>query len=848
MLNFKNYRRIYSVFFLILACLSLSSCNEQGCIEADDFGYPTINVPANINTPGSTTYIVSDNNFPQVTTWLNTGLILDGNPLTLVVDGHSQVNAVYYYPTDNPNISPCIFKNDDITMLYPANPIQAWILNPPCHFKSGLSLYGMVTNPDSKIDFSSQNAKLSDVKYPSKTSAGAINFHINNTKNDLFTRQSNPSDPGNFLTDNVVPAGSYNQNVGKSGGNLYFKILNNHYTSVMSEGPGRTGSYNVLVKSGASYPSTGIFTKIIDVIQDKVSMAYKKVFEGIIGNPSFQNGVKIAAIIYLAGTALGFTVGLIQITAYEFMIRSIRLGIVFALINTTYSWSFFSNYLFDAIIHGPDELISIITGSQDTSQLIDNMLRQLFNHKTFGKISALISVTGFIATIISLLFVLLLILFMIFIFFAIIKLAIAYILSLLAIALLIGVAPFFIAFYLFEYTRSLFDSWLGALLAFTLQPVLCISFLYFCVQFVMKKFTDIVGYRVCYTSRDFWGGPIKITKYHPQISPLEEAKQVIAVPGNWINENGFVCQPYQCSDLRYVDLPYFDLSQPTYVERIKQIFGGVEHYQTCLFDLVIFGFFAYVIKEISTNVIDKIAYEISSAFGGAQQSASTLSDRASMIFANNPANVAASYAGAKAKEKISKGMSAASASLTNLRKRTTKRIRRALIGDKGGRNTLDVKSEKTERPKTSEFMGPPDKQASSNIPVKSDKLRYDSTKEPSSTTSTSNTNNTSGTSKFSPPLPVPRDTTNASQGDTSPPPVPRDTANASQGDTSPPPVPAKGESAKKMSGDSGLSQPDKTPSPVENKPAQTAHKSSEVSRTSLNTPSTDSDKGGKPGD
>lgn len=71
----------------------------------------------------------------------------------------------------------------------------------------------------------------------------------------------------------------------------------------------------------------------------------------------------------------------------------------------------------------------------------------------------------------------------------------------LAIAVLLGVAPFFILLYLFESTRNVFEGWLRQLITFALIPV----FLYGLLALVIEIIETMSDQMVTATSNEAWG-------------------------------------------------------------------------------------------------------------------------------------------------------------------------------------------------------------------------------------------------------------------------------------------------------------------------------------------------------
>ena len=74
--------------------------------------------------------------------------------------------------------------------------------------------------------------------------------------------------------------------------------------------------------------------------------------------------------------------------------------------------------------------------------------------------------------------------------------AIAYV----ARSLILGVAPIFFVFLLFERTKNLFTAWINALVNLSLRPILLFTFLSFFLVMIQSAATDMLGSELCWAN------------------------------------------------------------------------------------------------------------------------------------------------------------------------------------------------------------------------------------------------------------------------------------------------------------------------------------------------------------
>ncbi len=230
------------------------------------------------------------------------------------------------------------------------------------------------------------------------------------------------------------------------------------------------------------------------------------IFNNTLINSDLISAIRALLVLYIAYTGLSFIAGIAHITQRDAVIRFVKIGVVLALIAPN-SWGFFYTYLFSLFTDGSLELIAKVSSATNSSteqiaqieqdpslifSVFDKPFTILFSKEVWIKICAMLlsSFLGFFLAI--------------FIIFAVItyafcigKAIIMYLISMMGVAILLLIAPLFISFILFEYTRQFFDAWLKQLLSFALQPVFIFGIIAMLNNLMLIALYTTLGYTAC---------------------------------------------------------------------------------------------------------------------------------------------------------------------------------------------------------------------------------------------------------------------------------------------------------------------------------------------------------------
>lgn len=209
-------------------------------------------------------------------------------------------------------------------------------------------------------------------------------------------------------------------------------------------------------------------------------------FTHFVTDTTFMTMIRSLLVFYIAYTGLSYALGIAQITQKDGLKRIFAISMVLILLSPN-SWTFFGTYLFRLFVDGGVELMANMVNYKDYNisstrqaevfqtpdkvfEIFDAPIRIIFSQTTWFKLLALA-----VSTLLGWAFVLAVLIAGILYTIAIIQAMLIYTVSLIIMGFLLLLAPIFISFVLFEYTRKLFMAWLEQLITVTLQPVFMIA-------------------------------------------------------------------------------------------------------------------------------------------------------------------------------------------------------------------------------------------------------------------------------------------------------------------------------------------------------------------------------------
>lgn len=620
------------IVIIFLISLLLSGCSDERCIDADDFGFPKVTIPAGYDKSDITS--ISENY--QIAPWIDSHYKVNGAPLLILVktweyatDWNTAQELSAWCPWYGNNgdknklsvicqrLSTCKFKNDNAC---DKSLDDAPITNAPCLMKDGMGLYALIPEPGTDPNSS----------FVSQMKASGITFHIGDPisgyelydisktgdarKAGGVLYKYGVSLLGNGRTADSELAKTY------AGRPLYFKILDKFYDD-------NTGQYKVVIKSGVSDTRPDPLEFVEKIVRDTLFGSdgkygiIKGMYENIITNPSYRLAVRGMLVLYIMYSAMAYLTGNINITNNELVTRLFKVIIVSVLLSSKYAWNFFNDYLFVYFVGGVDQVIHIIKDAANSGPGTSSLIGLMIAPETIAKITSLLLVDwrGFI-------YIILYFIALAFVFTTMFHAMVLYLTALMAIGIIIAMAPIFLCFILFDITRSLFENWLKQLIGYALQPIILFSGIAFISILIRSEIYSTLGFRVCNKefpdlgsvgdilgdisselnigvdlthSIFYWGVP------NPFDRNFTRAKANIPVPIDKY-ENGILkCKAYECIEERYIEFPFVD---PNDTERINEFFSGhFLHFSglllifACLYLLNKFNDFSVSISQFLSN-------------------------------------------------------------------------------------------------------------------------------------------------------------------------------------------------------------------------------------------------------
>ena len=252
-------------------------------------------------------------------------------------------------------------------------------------------------------------------------------------------------------------------------------------------------------------PGTGIVSVIIQNINDTLTPIAYNMFNGITSDNGFIGAATAAMILYVMIYAIVFTFGMVQLTAFDFMIRMMKVSIVAMLVHQT-AWSNGSSPFAVTFIHlfndGTNSIISQVSSFAVNGSTLggspfdwmDNAIIELTSAKMLILLMAA-AMTGPYGIVIIILLTIALYTFIN----AMLNALWVYIMALVLRTLLFGLAPLFFVCILFSRTRHLFDGWLNQVVNSCLQPIFLFTFFAFFVQLIKSLLDQLLQTNVCWT-------------------------------------------------------------------------------------------------------------------------------------------------------------------------------------------------------------------------------------------------------------------------------------------------------------------------------------------------------------
>ncbi|MCC8399714.1 MAG: type IV secretion system protein [Rickettsia endosymbiont of Platyusa sonomae] len=252
-----------------------------------------------------------------------------------------------------------------------------------------------------------------------------------------------------------------------------------------------------------------VLNPLFELLKGKIKDAAVTIFKnmtcyggGTTTCSNFFNYIKAVLILYVMLYGAMFLLGMVKINQQDLVIRIAKIAIVSGLMNES-TFRFFNEYIFDFITNFSDGIISNMSGYSMFSStdkisnpfmFLDALMSKILFSKTFaGQVLSLLSMglSGLIYFVILFISIIIVII-------TVLRAVAVYIMAFMATALLIGIAPLFLTFMLFDFTRYLFDNWVRFTFRYMIEPVILMAGIIILTQLFTIYLDFTTGYSVCW--------------------------------------------------------------------------------------------------------------------------------------------------------------------------------------------------------------------------------------------------------------------------------------------------------------------------------------------------------------
>ncbi|SBO14427.1 TrbL/VirB6 plasmid conjugal transfer protein [Anaplasma phagocytophilum] len=327
--------------------------------------------------------------------------------------------------------------------------------------------------------------------------------HIENSLYYVFSETPPTFKPGPHKNGSkkidFTETGSFTINAESEKGDLYFGIHDN--------GDGyenNVGYFEIQTKAHKTPPR--VFGYIVSWTEGKVRSALygtsetnnvvRNLYRHISQSGPFMRMVNALLVLYVIVSALYFCFGFSRASIFQLFITVMKIMIVMYVLRPD-SWTFFNNHLLNVFIDGPKFLIDAMTGGVGSGGdfgFLDGILYRFSVTQTWIQLLALIFAgpIGWLSVILIFWGIIVLVQ-------CLFQAVVIYLVSIMTIALLLCIAPYFLICVLFKRTKNIFDMWIKVLLQTAMQPVLIFSCIALLVHAINEVIYAMLNFEVCDT-------------------------------------------------------------------------------------------------------------------------------------------------------------------------------------------------------------------------------------------------------------------------------------------------------------------------------------------------------------
>lgn len=367
--------------------------------------------------------------------------------------------------------------------------------------RGALQMYIGSANPNTidniSTDFDNLNNDEISLYYPELAQYIAQNAGVE-ISSDADALSSLVVNPSPQIAPVVINNNNYNYTPSTSG-NIWFLVRDDYYND-------NIGSYNVSVTSTTKKNSvvSSFMQDLINPITNQLNNTTQLIYNNFYQSSDFLMMIRAMLTLYIAIFGVQFALGLTRISTYDMVIRVIKIAILVELMSPT-SWNFFNNYLFDLFTQGSNSLIVMATGDTSAYKVnifgfVDDAFNMFFQYSILERLIALIYMQSWLGWICIGILIYVICVYTL----VMAQALITYLICIVGTAILLSIAPFFIALLLFNKTKKYFDGWIKALADFAFQSVILLVVFWFISTIFIQLWVATMSYNIC------WGGVLPI--------------------------------------------------------------------------------------------------------------------------------------------------------------------------------------------------------------------------------------------------------------------------------------------------------------------------------------------------
>lgn len=304
---------------------------------------------------------------------------------------------------------------------------------------------------------------------------------------------------------NVEIEYQFKEGTGKPGADTHGTITSDNTTSLNSPVNGTlwvralSGSDEVsgaLMVNAASYSghgvvADGLYNKVLEPLLDKFNRVTRLMYISLTHDTRLQIIARTCLTLYIVIYALFFLAGAVQISFSDLVTRAVKIIIIVAMFQP-YSWNFFHDNAFVMFMDGAAQLMSRVNGTTSSINnpfgFIDPVIDRYTNPDFWALIGSQLLVFKHGIALATIFVIIAIVIF----FLGVLEVIVSYLMAMVAIAVMITLAPILIIFMLFSVTRGIFDNWMSLGFNYLIQPTVLLAFFLLLDGLMDKQLSHVV--------------------------------------------------------------------------------------------------------------------------------------------------------------------------------------------------------------------------------------------------------------------------------------------------------------------------------------------------------------------